>query len=72
MRAQGLGDDVADRLRPPIRYAVADSLRLAETMQKQISDPRVIAMDLLPAHEEIVELVSAGVSGFILKDAALE
>jgi len=49
-----------------------NSLRLAETVQKEMPDSRVIVMDLLPAHEEIVEFVNAGVSGFILKDATLE
>jgi len=29
-------------------------------------------MDLLPVHEEIVQLVNAGVAGFILKDATFE
>jgi DNA-binding NarL/FixJ family response regulator len=29
-------------------------------------------MDLLPAHEDIVEVVNAGVWGFIMKDATLE
>jgi DNA-binding NarL/FixJ family response regulator len=29
-------------------------------------------MDLLPAHEDIVEFISVGVSGFIMKDASLE
>ena len=29
-------------------------------------------MDLLPVHEDIVEFVNAGVSGFILKDATFE
>ena len=46
-----------------------NSLRLAETVQKEMSDCRVIVMDLLPVHEEIAEFVNAGVAGFILKDA---
>lgn len=29
-------------------------------------------MDLLPVHEDLVEFVHAGVSGFIMKDATLE
>ena len=33
---------------------------------------RVIVMDLLPVHEELVQFVNAGVAGFILKDATLD
>jgi len=49
-----------------------DSLRLAETVKKEMADSRVIVMDLLPVHEEIAEFVNAGVAGFILKDATFE
>jgi DNA-binding NarL/FixJ family response regulator len=48
------------------------SLRLAETVKKELADSRVIVMDLLPVHEEIAEFVNAGVAGFILKDATFE
>ena len=46
-------------------------LRLAETVQKELADSRVIVMDLLPAHEEVVQFVNVGVAGFILKDATM-
>jgi len=49
-----------------------NSLRLAETVKKEMVDSRVIVMDLLPVHEEIAEFVNAGVAGFILKDATFE
>ena len=49
-----------------------NSLRLAESVQKEMEDARVIVMDLLPAHEEIAEFVNVGVAGFILKDATFE
>ena len=49
-----------------------NSLRLAETVQQEMADARVIVMDLLPVHEEIAEFVNAGVAGFILKDATFE
>jgi len=49
-----------------------NSLRLAETLKKEMADSRVIVMDLLPVHEEIAEFVNAGVAGFILKDATFE
>ena len=47
-------------------------LRLAETVRKEMADSRVIVMDLLPAHEEVVQFVNVGVAGFILKDATME
>ncbi|MEP6732964.1 MAG: response regulator transcription factor [bacterium] len=49
-----------------------NSLRLAEAVQKEMADARVIVMDLLPVHEEIAEFVNAGVAGFILKDATFD
>jgi DNA-binding NarL/FixJ family response regulator len=49
-----------------------DSLRIAAEAREQFPEARVIIMDLLPAHEDIVEFVNAGVSGFILKDATLD
>jgi len=49
-----------------------DSLELAKRIGSELPEVRVIAMDLLPVHEDLVEYVNAGVSGFILKDATLE
>ena len=49
-----------------------DSLRIAESVRRDFPDSRVIVMDLFPLHEEIVEFVNAGVSGFVMKDATLE
>lgn len=49
-----------------------NSLRVAETVKKELADSRVIVMDLLPVHEEIAEFVNAGVAGFILKDATFD
>jgi len=49
-----------------------DSLRVAETVRKESPGSKVIIMDLLPIHEDIVEFVNAGVSGFILKDATFD
>lgn len=47
-------------------------LHVAETMSKEMTDSRVIVMDLLPVHEEIAQFVNAGVAGFILKDATFD
>lgn len=49
-----------------------DSLRIAAETRQQFPEAKVIIMDLLPAHEDIVEFVNAGVAGFILKDATLD
>jgi DNA-binding NarL/FixJ family response regulator len=49
-----------------------DSLRIAEVISKESPDSRIIVMDLLPAHEDIVEFVNAGIWGFIMKDATFE
>ena len=49
-----------------------DSLRVAEMVLKEHPEAKVIIMDLLPMHEDIVEYVNAGVSGFILKDASAD
>jgi DNA-binding NarL/FixJ family response regulator len=50
----------------------ADCLAVAETVQKEMEHARVVVMDLLPVHEELVPFVNAGVAGFILKDATLD
>jgi DNA-binding NarL/FixJ family response regulator len=49
-----------------------DSLRVAEKVKREFPESKVIVMDLLPIHEDIVEFVNAGVSGFIMKDATLD
>jgi DNA-binding NarL/FixJ family response regulator len=49
-----------------------DSLRVAEKVKKEFPESKVIVMDLLPVHEDIVDFVNAGVSGFIMKDATLD
>ncbi|MEX1182009.1 MAG: response regulator transcription factor [Gemmatimonadota bacterium] len=48
------------------------SVELAERIRSELPATRVIIMDLLPVHEDLVEYVTAGVAGFILKDATLE
>lgn len=49
-----------------------DSLDLAQRIRTELPGIRVIVMDLLPVHEDLFEYVTAGVSGFILKDATLD
>ena len=49
-----------------------NSLRVAEEVKKEFPESKIILMDLLPVHEDIMEFVNVGVSGFIMKDATLE
>ena len=49
-----------------------DSLRVAEKVRAEFPQAKVIVMDLLPVHEEIMEFVNVGVAGFIMKDATLD
>ena len=49
-----------------------DSLRIAMQVRDELPRAKVIVMDLLPAREDIVEFVNAGVLGFIMKDATLD
>jgi DNA-binding NarL/FixJ family response regulator len=48
-----------------------DSLNLVEAVKKVSPAIKVIVMHLLPAHEDVVAYVRAGVSGFIMKDASV-
>jgi len=47
------------------------SLSLMAFLRQEYPTARIIAMDILPDHVDIVEFVKAGGSGFILKDAPL-
>jgi DNA-binding NarL/FixJ family response regulator len=49
-----------------------NSLRLLGLLKKNAPNSRVIGMDLVPAQEELVQYVQAGVSGFVLKDATFD
>lgn len=49
-----------------------DSARFVKEVRDAFPDVKVIVMGLLPAHEDFVEFVKAGVAGFILKDATIE
>jgi DNA-binding NarL/FixJ family response regulator len=64
------------RLKPQLvlldsALADRDSLRLVEAVKKVSPAIKVIVMHLLPAHEDVVAFVRAGVSGFIMKDASV-
>jgi DNA-binding NarL/FixJ family response regulator len=49
-----------------------DSHRLVETVRKESAESKVIVMDLLPAHEDVIAFIRDGASGFIVKDATIE
>lgn len=49
-----------------------DSLRVAQQVNRDYPRSKIIVMDLLPLHEDIMEFVNVGVAGFIMKDASLE
>ncbi len=49
----------------------ANSLQLMALLRVEAPEARVIGMDILPEHVDIVEFVQAGGSGFILKNASL-
>ena len=48
-----------------------DSLRLMTVLREEFPAAKVIAIDILSEHIDIVEFVKAGGCGFILKDACL-
>lgn len=65
------------RLRPPLvlldsALGDRDSPRFVQELRRDYPDTRVVVMGLLPAHEDFLEFIRAGVSGFILKDATIE
>jgi DNA-binding NarL/FixJ family response regulator len=64
------------RLRPHLVLLDAtlgdrDSIKLVTSVKKLFPEIKVIVMHLLPAQEDVVAFVRAGVSGFIMKDATL-
>jgi DNA-binding NarL/FixJ family response regulator len=48
-----------------------NSLETVKSIKKKYSEVRIIVMDLVPAQADVLEFVTAGVSGFILKDASI-
>jgi DNA-binding NarL/FixJ family response regulator len=48
-----------------------EALLLVAAVRQAVPAIKVIMMHLLPAHQDVVEFVRAGVSGFVMKDAAI-
>jgi len=79
--ARADGDDSTGQLagmRPPdvvlldLGLETENSLKLMSILRERFPQARVIAMDILPDQNDIVEFVKAGGSGFILKNALVE
>jgi DNA-binding NarL/FixJ family response regulator len=65
------------RVKPPLVLldsALGDreGARFVQEVRQSFPDTKVIVMGLLPAHDDFVEFIKAGVAGFILKDATIE
>ena len=49
-----------------------DSLRVVLAVANTMPSVKLVVMDLIPAHEDIIEFMNAGVSGFTLKDTSVD
>lgn len=49
-----------------------DSARFVQEVRTNFPEMKVIVMGLLPARDDFVEFIKAGVAGFILKDATID
>jgi DNA-binding NarL/FixJ family response regulator len=49
-----------------------ESVRVVGSLATRLPETRIIAMDLVPVSEEVMELMNAGVSGFVMKDATFD
>lgn len=79
--ARADGDDSTGQLegmRPPdvvlldLGLEKENSLKLMTLLRERFPESRVVAMDILPEQEDIVQFVKAGGCGFILKNAPVE
>jgi len=49
-----------------------ESLDVAAALLREDPQAKIIVMDIIPVHEDIMEFVNAGVSGFVLKDCPFD
>ena len=49
-----------------------ESLHVAAALLSANAQAKIIVMDIIPVHEDIMEFVNAGVSGFVLKDSTFD
>jgi two-component system response regulator DegU len=52
--------------------AKINSLKLMALLAAELPETRIIAMDILPEQDDLIEFVEAGGAGFILKSASLQ
>lgn len=74
--------DVIDRLRESnkspdvvlldLGLEKTSSLELMRLLREELPETSIIAMDILPEQDDLIEFVEAGGSGFILKSASLD
>jgi len=50
----------------------AEGVRVVTALVKQMPDTRIVAMDLTPLSDEVLELINAGVSGVVMKDSSFD
>ena len=50
----------------------AEGAPVVAALLKQMPDTRIVAMDLTPLSDEVLELVDAGVSGVVMKDSSFD
>ncbi|MDT8341097.1 MAG: response regulator transcription factor [Longimicrobiales bacterium] len=55
-----------------IGLEAGDSLEVARRVMEDFPGAGIVVMDLLPAADDIVDFISLGVSGFIMKDAPVD
>jgi DNA-binding NarL/FixJ family response regulator len=49
-----------------------ESLHVAAALLRETPQAKIIVMDIIPVHEDIMEFVNVGVSGFVLKDSTFD
>lgn len=49
-----------------------ESVHVAAALLRENPRAKIIVMDIIPVHEDIMEFVNAGVSGFVLKDSTFD
>lgn len=49
-----------------------ESLHVAAALLSETPQAKIIVMDIIPVHEDIMEFVNVGVSGFVLKDSTFD
>lgn len=69
---EDLRDAASQVLLLDVGMAAQGSLEHAKLIRSELPGMRVILMDLPPIHGDLFDFVTAGVSGFILKDATLD